>query len=91
MTLLGTCTQATFFVLLHTYTGDRYIATGGPYAARDIKSTQPMLGCFATVLPMVADVSADKLFGDFLEEVRRLASCQTAARFTPHTSNSSIP
>lgn len=62
--------QATLFVLLHTYMGERYIVTAGPYACRDIKSTQPMFGCFATVLPLVADISADKFFGDFLEEVR---------------------
>ncbi|HVO87111.1 MAG TPA: amino acid adenylation domain-containing protein, partial [Casimicrobiaceae bacterium] len=64
---------AVFLVLLHRYSGATDIAVGTPIAARRRVEFEGLLGFFANMLVMRADLSGDPPFARFLESVREVA------------------
>jgi amino acid adenylation domain-containing protein/non-ribosomal peptide synthase protein (TIGR01720 family)/FkbM family methyltransferase len=68
MTLL-----AGFQTLLHRYTGQEDIVVGAPIANRTHAETEAMIGFFANMLVMRADLSGDPSFQELLGRVREAA------------------
>ena len=66
MTLL-----ATFYLLLHRYTGEEDIAIGSPIANRNHLEIEELIGFFVNTLVLRANVDPDKPFVELLDQVRR--------------------
>jgi amino acid adenylation domain-containing protein len=66
MTLL-----AAFQVLLSRHSGDQDLVVGSPIAGRTNPQTEPLVGLFASVLAMRADLSGDPSFQEFIAQTRR--------------------
>ncbi len=66
MTLL-----ATFFVLLHRYSGQNDILIGSPTAGRTVADFSDVLGYFVNAVVIRSDLSGDPSFVEFLAQVRR--------------------
>jgi aspartate racemase len=64
---------ATFYVLLHRYTGQEAIIVGGPIANRSRPELEGLIGFFANTLPFRGDLSGDPTFHELLERVRKMA------------------
>lgn len=61
---------ATYLVLLYRYSGQRAIVTGVPLTNRRCEKYKRVMGCFVTILPLVADFSGDPGFQELLRQVR---------------------
>lgn len=67
MTLL-----ASFFVLLHRYTGQHDIVIGCPQAGRGHQELEPLIGMFVNSLPYRAEISGNESYLEFLSRVKRI-------------------
>lgn len=77
---------ATLEILLHRVTGRRRFVVGMPFANRDDPRCARVLGYFASVLPIRADIDPGKGLGDVLEHVRgRIAGAQARQGALPGT------
>ncbi len=78
---LGRGEQTTLFVvlfagfcaLLHRYTRAVDVVVGSPFANRTRRETERMLGLFANLLPLRADLSGDPPFLELVRRLRRVA------------------
>ncbi|TCR16023.1 condensation domain-containing protein [Streptomyces sp. BK205] len=63
-----------FAVLLRERTGEPQVSVGVPVAGRNRKETHPLIGCFASMVPMLARVNDDGAFRDLLRVVHAEAA-----------------
>jgi non-ribosomal peptide synthetase component F len=61
---------AAFAVLLHERTEDRVVSVGTPVACRGRPETHPLIGCFASMVPMFVTVRQGDTFRELLRSVR---------------------
>jgi NRPS condensation-like uncharacterized protein len=61
---------AAFAVLLHERTHDRVVSIGTPVACRGRPETHPLIGCFASMVPMFVTVTGAATFRELLRSVR---------------------
>jgi amino acid adenylation domain-containing protein len=61
---------ATFYVLLHRYTGEDDLIIGAPVAGRTREEVEPLIGCFINTLALRTDLSGDPSFRELLRRVR---------------------
>lgn len=59
-----------FTVLMRGLTGAPVVSVGTPVACRNRPETHPLIGCFASLVPMVATVDDDASFRDHVRVVR---------------------
>jgi amino acid adenylation domain-containing protein len=62
---------ATLHVLLKRYTGQDDIIVGSPMACRSSVETEQLIGYFANVLPLRADLSGNPPFSNFVDQMNR--------------------
>nr|WP_063817890.1 non-ribosomal peptide synthetase [Herbidospora sakaeratensis] len=64
---------AAFWTLLHRYTGQADFAVGSPIAGRTTAETQRMIGYFANMIVLRADLSGEPTFAELLGRARDTA------------------
>ncbi|WP_326645851.1 amino acid adenylation domain-containing protein [Streptosporangium sp. NBC_01755] len=64
---------AAFWSLLHRYTGQADFAVGSPVAGRTRAQTHDLIGLFANLLVLRADLSGDPTFAELLDRARGTA------------------
>lgn len=62
---------ASYFVLLHLYSGQKEIIVGVPFANRRKDNLKDMLGCFVNNIPIAVDIIPGMSFGDLLQRLRK--------------------
>ncbi|HEX8138450.1 MAG TPA: amino acid adenylation domain-containing protein, partial [Pyrinomonadaceae bacterium] len=62
-----------FAALLYRYTGQAEIVVGTPYANRNRREVESLIGCFVNTLALPLKMSGAQGFAELLDEVRELA------------------
>jgi NRPS condensation-like uncharacterized protein len=65
---------AAFTVLLRERTGSPVVSVGTPVACRNRPETHPLIGCFASLVPLVMTVEDDASFAELVRAVRAEAA-----------------
>jgi amino acid adenylation domain-containing protein len=72
-TTLYMLTSAVLDLLIHRLTGRTDFVIGTPIANRNDKRLAPLLGCFATAMPMRCRITPGMTFADLLASVRQVS------------------
>ncbi|HTE25189.1 amino acid adenylation domain-containing protein, partial [Flavitalea sp.] len=61
-------------ILLYRYTGQKDIVIGTPVAGRNHPDIEELIGVFINTLPVRAELTQDKIFTDFIKELRDIVT-----------------
>ncbi|HJX28442.1 MAG TPA: condensation domain-containing protein [Thermoanaerobaculia bacterium] len=72
-----------FALLLSRWSGQDDVIVGSPFAGRDRRELEPLIGIFLNMLPLRIDLSGEPGFGALLDRVREMAVAAYAAQDVP--------
>jgi amino acid adenylation domain-containing protein len=72
-----------FALLLSRWSGQEDVIVGSPFAGRDRRELEPLIGIFLNMLPLRIDLSGEPGFGALLDRVREMAVAAYGSQDVP--------